>query len=232
MIQRKISYNLKLPAKQKSIINSLLLETNRNWIKYPWKDIEEKLREKKDKTLKIVAYGSLVNERSASLTVTSLHTFPLIAFGVYRIFNYQIPHNNIRYGLPDFPDRQAALNIELTHKTEDFINGLLLEVPLKDIQQLRERELNYDLIQVPCLKWNNLNHEPFFSYILYSPYQIDTEKKNPIKNIYPHSQYYKVCREGAKSLGPDFLECWKATTFLSDKVSSMNKWEEEIKFLE
>ena len=92
---------------------------------------------------------------------------PVVAFGVYRVFNYKVPQNNLRYGVPDHPDRQAALNIEVTHSASDFINGLLLEVSIKDIQALREREINYDLLEVPCLKWDKLNEKPFFAYILH-----------------------------------------------------------------
>ena len=161
-----------------------------------------------------------------------MNTLPVVAFGVYRVFNYKIPQNNFRYGLPDYPDRQAALNSEVTHHADDFINGLLLEVSLQDIQTLRERELNYDLIRVPCLEWDNLDKKPFLAYILHSPQQEVNLKGRQIRDIKPHTQYYRVCRDGAQSLGNNFLECWKSTTFLADNITSMNGWEDEIQFMD
>ena len=46
-------------------------------------------------------------------------------------------------------------------------------------------------------------------------------------NIEPNYDYYKVCRDGAQSFGDDFLKCWKSTSFLANKMSSIDKWDQD-----
>ena len=230
MKERKISYDLNLPEMQLAKIEKLLKENTRYSRKYPWKDLEKLCAEQNEKTLKIVGYGSLINERSAALTVTAQKRTLVIAFGVYRVFNYVIPKSYLRYGSPNHPQRVTALNIEVTNKISDYINALLIEIPISDIQALREREIAYDLIRVPCVLWNNREEEPFYSSILFCPYYDFNGIEKTRDNLEPHTEYYKVCRNGAKSFGEDFLNCWKSTTFLSDGISSMLKWENEHEF--
>lgn len=231
MNDRKISYDLKLSENMVSKVKDLLDGNTRYSKKYPWEDLEEYLEKQNETTLKIIGYGSLINAQSAALTVTAQTRIPVIAFGVYRIFNYVIPQDNPRYGLWDFPTRRAALNIEVTNKVSDFINGLLIEIPVSDIQALREREVAYDLIQVPCVLWDDMDQKPFYSYILYCPYQEYDGQEKTNYNLEPHTVYYQICRDGALSFGDDFLKCWKATSFIADGDSSMDKWEKENEFL-
>lgn len=210
-----------------SKVNALLDGNKRYSTKYPWVDFEDYLEKQNENTLKLIGYGSLINARSAALTVTAQSRTPVMAFGVYRIFNYVIPQNNQKYTFVDFSNKRAALNIEVTNKVNDFINGLLIEIPVDDIQALREREIAYDLIQLPCVLWDAMDNELFYSYILYCPYrEYDGQEKTKL-NIEPHADYYKVCRDGAQSIGDDFLKCWKSTTFLADGVSSVDRWELE-----
>ena len=212
-------------------VNSFVNVNPRYSKQYPWEGLKEYLKKQNETKLKIIGYGSLLNAKSAALTVTAKKSTPVVAFGVNRVFNYVIPENNTRYGVSDHPHRRAALNIRVTNKVSDFINGLLIEIPLDDIQSLREREVAYDLIQVPCILWNNWNNEPFYAYILYCPYKEFDGKERTSTNIEPHTVYYKVCRDGAKSFGDEFLKCWKSTTFLVDDITSMDIWEKENKFL-
>ena len=231
MRENNISNNLRIPDSLKVIVNVLLDGNTRYSKQYPWEGLKEYLEKQNETKLKIIGYGSLLNARSAALTVTAQKRTPVIAFGVNRVFNYVIPENNARYGVSDHPRRRAALNIMVTNKVSDFINGLLIEMPLSDIQALREREVAYDLIQVPCILWNNWNNKPFYAYILYCPYkEFDGEEKTST-NIEPHTVYYQVCRDGAQSFGDDFLKCWKSTTFLVDGNTSMEIWEKENKIL-
>ena len=230
MNKRTISYNLNLSAKQTAKIQKLLNEKTRYFQKYPWDEIESLCAQQNEKTLKIVGYGSLLNKQSAALTITAQKRTLVIAFGVYRVFNYVIPKSYQRYSLPDHPKRITALNIEVTNKVSDFINALLIEVPISDIKALREREIAYDLIQVPCVLWDDKEKAPFYSNILFCPYYDFNGFEKTRDNLEPHSEYYKVCRSGAYDFGEDFLNCWKSTTFLSDGVSSMNAWENNFEF--
>ncbi|MCD4695070.1 MAG: hypothetical protein K8S16_02420 [Bacteroidales bacterium] len=231
MIYRKISYNLKLTESTIAKVNTLLDGNTRYSKKYPWEGLEVYLENQNETTLKIIGYGSLINAQSAALTVRAQKRTPVMAFGVFRVFNYVISKNNARYGVFDNPRQRAALNIRVTNKVSDFINGLLIEVPVSDIQALREREIAYDLIQVPCIMWDNLNCEPFYAYILYCPYKEFDGKEKTSNIIEPHTAFYQVCREGAQSFGDNFLKCWKSTTFLADGKTSMEIWEKENEFL-
>ena len=92
MKKRKISYDLNLPEDKVSKVKTLLEKNTRYSTKYPWTGLEDFLEEQKKTTLKIVGYGSLINDQSAAVTVTVRSRIPVIAFGVYRIFNYLIPY--------------------------------------------------------------------------------------------------------------------------------------------
>lgn len=208
-------------------IDGLLKDNNRYYLKYPWVGLEDLIEKQKKATIHIVGYGSLINAKSAALTVSVKNSIPILAFGVYRKFNYVIPEDNVRYGIAKTPYQRAALNIEVTNNVNDFINGLMIEIPLDDINSLREREIAYDLLQVPCISWDNRNAEPFYANILYCPYKEFKGVEKTNNNLEPHISYYKVCRDGAQNFGNPFLTCWKATSFLADGISSMDIWENE-----
>lgn len=217
---------------QRERITGLLENKNRIVQKYPWQDLEQICEDQKSKTFKLLAYGSLINQESSALTVSVQKKTLVKAYGIYRIFNYIIPESNSRYGTFDKPKRRAALNIEVTNSAKDFINALILEIPLSDIPALREREIAYDLIQVPCISWENSKLEPYYASVLYCPYHYFNGQEKTKNKMEPHTEYYKVCRSGAESFGEEFLECWKTTTFLSDGITSMSKWEHTIDLLE
>ena len=227
MNKRTISYNLNMPEEMMARIDNLLKVNTRHYLKYPWDDIKDIIKKQKKSTFHIVGYGSLINANSAALTVSVQKRVPVLAFGVYRKFTYVILEDNARYGIAENPIQRAALNIEVTNNVNDFINGLLIEIPLNDLKFLQKRELAYDLIQVPCISWDNRNAEPFYAYLLYCPYKEFQGVEKINNNLEPHINYYKVCRDGAQSFGDEFLNCWKATSFLADGISSMNLWENE-----
>lgn len=225
MRERAIAYDLKLPEQVLHRIEELLKDNDRTYIKYPWEGLEQILDRQKKDTFKFIGYGSLLNGKSAAITVSVKKVIPILSFGIYRIFNYVIPKNNIRYGMTNDPIKRAALNVSFSGDKNDFINGILIEIPLKDLNSLRLREVAYDLVQVPCILWEERNAQPFTAYALYCPYKDFNGIEKTNDGLEPHSEYYNVCREGALSFGEEFLECWKATTFLADGISSMNIWE-------
>jgi cation transport regulator ChaC len=225
MNNRVTQYDLNLSQEMTAKIDKLLKNNRRNYLEYPWDGLEGILKEQNDNIFRIVGYGSLINANSAAHTVSVQDRKPVLAFGVYRKFNYVIPKDNTRYGVTKNALHRAALNIEVTDKVDDFINGLLIEIPISDVDALRKREIAYDLVHVPCIWWDDMDSDPFLAYMLYCPYEVYKGIEKTDNSIEPHINYYKVCRDGAYSFGPEFLDCWKATSFLADGTTSVNIWE-------
>lgn len=195
---------------------------------YPWDTLGKKSEEKGVSEISFVAYGSLLNAQSAARTLQDLphkDFLPVIAFGVRRLFNYQMPPNIPRYGPPKQPMARAALNTRFTDKIEDAVNGLLVKWPLNDIPALRTREVGYDLIPIACLDWVETEKPPFIAYILRSPDELRVGKRFTNNEITPHQEYYKVCREGARTYGEDFLHFFLEATYLADGVTPVAAWE-------
>lgn len=110
--------------------------------------------------LHLIGYGSLLNPESARVTIPGTppggHP-PVLAFGARRIFNYVISNEAAlrRYGALPVGRERAALNAERTGQVEDIINGRLLDVPLADLDALRQREFGYDLEPVIWRGWDD-----------------------------------------------------------------------------
>lgn len=187
---------------------------------YPWNRLKRKLTNKQIDHLPLVAYGSLVNSESAERTLsqsTLLRSKPVVAFGVRRTFDYIMPENTLRYGKPIDPRARAALNVHVTGKIDDRVNGILIDLFLKDISALQRREVDYALVPVACMDWTN-RINPFPAYILQSERRVDT-------HLQPHQAYYEICRDGAAQFGQEFLSLWLNTTFLGDGKTPVKEWE-------
>ncbi len=197
---------------------------------YPWDGLERAVEQMPHSRSPFVGYGSLLNSSSAALTLDkqSLRSRqPVIAFGMRRIFNYQIPPNITRYGPPTEPLAQAALNVRLTGNVNDAVNAVLVEMLPSEVSALRQREQGYDLEPVVCLKWKALKDPSFLAYILQCPDDPRIGMRRTNDNLEPHREYYRVCRDGAREFGDQFLRFWLETTFLGDGVTSVARWEVE-----
>lgn len=202
----------------------------RSIYQYPWNSLEVKLKKLGRFELLLVAYGSLVNSESAKLTLSGdsvANAEPVVAFGVKRIFNYEIPPVTGRYGSPDEPQARAALNVMVTGIIHDVTNGVLLRVPISEIPDLRRREIAYDLVPVVCLNWRDLDRPPFIAYVLQAPDRKWMGKTRVRRDITPHKEYYRLCRNAAKTIGEDFLQLWLHSTYLADGVTLISRWEQD-----
>ena len=194
---------------------------------YPWASLERELKTQGISKFPMVGYGSLVNIKSAAVTLQDKslkRNRPVIAFGARRIFNYIMPKNVERYG-PVSDHNCAALNVQTTNKITDTVNGILFEITLDEISAIRSREIGYDLVPVATKNWNENKDPPFLAYILRCLDRPHIEKKLTSSNIVPHKKYYLTCRDGALQLGKDFLQFWLVTTYLADGVTPVSNWE-------
>ncbi len=195
---------------------------------YPWDGLEEEMEANCLTEMTVVGYGSLVNSISIAHTLSeqSLATCqPVIAFGVRRLFNYEMPLDLDRYAPPIHPLARAALNIRLTGNEDDVVNGISMKLSPTDISAMREREVGYDLVPVACLRWNKLEKPPFLAHILCCFDEFREGKRHTNDKIEPHRQYYSLCRKGASEFGEEFLRLWLATTYLADAVTPVAQWE-------
>lgn len=186
-------------------------------IAYPWTGIEDRFPD----GIEIVVYGSLLNRESAALTLsdaTIATARPVVAIGGRRTFDYEIGPNSPRWPVTGEGRAIAALNVRITGEATDTVNGLLLRIPRAEMAAFRSRERNYRLVSVPCQPWGDATATPFDTWILSSD-----GGANP--DVTPHPGYYQVCREGARKIGPDFLESWLSTTYLADGITPVKSWE-------
>jgi len=197
---------------------------------FPWNKLESFIQETGNMKLPFVGYGSLLNRTSAKRTLSAVtldDSRPIVSFGVRRIFNYQVPSGYSAYRDSDHPARKAALNAEITADMNDVMNGILFPLGLEDIPPLRDRELLYDLEPIPCLDWERPGGEPFFAYLLQCVVEALPDGPGVNNTLEPHREYYRVCREGAASLGSQFLDFWLNTTFLAGSpLTRAAEWEQ------
>lgn len=190
---------------------------------YPWDELTEEMLREGRSHLALVGYGSLISVTSAARTITSAPPGgyePVIAFGVSRLFNYEMPPEALkRYGTPVDSPARAALNVRVTYDLRDAINGVLVQVIADDIPSLRDREPGYDLRPVVCLPWNDLDADPFVAYVLAAPDGIRSGRTFTSSTIEPHGNYLRLCIDAARALSEPFLKFFIATTFQSDGVT-------------
>jgi hypothetical protein len=200
--------------------------------RYPYNDLAQKLSAEGKKSLPLFSYGSLVDPASASLTLSkqALKTRrPALAFGVIRAFDRDITVKpDSKWGTPCHQEARGMLNIQPSPYLEQFINGVLLDVPLKDIDALLKREIGYDLIPVVIADWQSmldgkLNFD--YAYILHA--QRDSVYVNTA--IFPRPGYYELTRNAATQYGPLFSLLWLNTTFMADGHTPIAVWEQWLK---
>ena len=222
-------YGIHLSAGQTKAVSEMMEKASKEQqYRYPWNGLEEEMEAKCLAEIAVVGYGSLVNSASAGRTLSeeSLATSqPVIAFGVRRLFNYEMPSGLDRHEPAIHPRTRAALNVSQTGKIGDIVNGIVMKLPLMEIAAIREREVGYDLVPVACLEWNEWEKPPFLAYIFCC---FDEERegiRHTNDKLEPHRDYYSKCRKGASEFGEEFLRLWLATTYLADGVTPVAKWE-------
>lgn len=207
-------YDFLTPAQMGNIEKIIYGEINR--LEYPWSEIEDHLNNEQE--FQLIGFGSLLNPSSARRTIKSTpeegHP-PCIGFGLKRIFNYQMPQSVMtRYGVDSPGNEQAALNSEFTKQARDNINARLIAIHKNDIEDFRQREFGYDLIEVPCLTWPLSHQTPVDkAWVLCAP---DSSVDVVNNTILPFRPYLEVCLDGAALVSKQFEEYFIDTTVLGD----------------
>lgn len=203
-------------------------------IKYPSSDIQQILKKYPNGKVLLFGYGSLMNPTSAARSVSPeavKSMKPALAFGLKRIFNYKAG-NVSRWG-SDLPENEKAmLNIEPMTTYNHAINGVVMEVSAKDLAQLVEREVGYDLVPVIVANWDHiiLKHccvKMKIAYTFYVPDELRQGIDYTQTEYYPVRGYLHAVQDGAAIFGDKFLNYWNKTTYLSDGTTSVKEWDEQ-----
>jgi len=231
---------LKLPNETSlSLIEQTDHMLERTGYEYPWNNLESELKSKGEDKILLFGYGSLLNKLSAQRTIKKGAVEglkPMIAFGVKRILDYNMPEavkKRSHYELPkDNPKAIGLFNSRYTGSLTNSINGAIIEVDLEDIEKLREREVGYDLRPIVCMPWNdNDEYKGNFlhAYALGCSGRLWKGQMLSDNTLLPHQGYYDLCRHGAATISVKFLEYFLDTSFLADGITTAREWERSNK---
>lgn len=198
------------------------------WV-YPYPQIGTILRQQGKKSILIFNYGSLMDPSSAAHTFSeaSMATRrPAVAFGVRRLFDRDVPlRSESKWGIPKDPHARGMLNVLLSDKPEDFINGVLIDVALEDIPKMLLREEEYNLAPVVVQEWHNVfdTVQPRYliAHIFYAPQNHGATNAT----LFPRPGYYELTRDASLIYGELFYKIWLKTTYLADGVTPITEWE-------
>lgn len=180
-------------------------------------------------TISFFAYGSMIDRDSGAVRAISSQAaatqIPAIAFGIQRTFNREMAPTAVGDALKR-PNDLAVLNI--FHKTDAVLNGVLFQLPASDLISLSNREVGYDLIPVVVMRWDDAvdeqkEPEVFLAYTFKAPdYQGEGVRyTNP--HINPNPAYFHYLQKGLNHFGDDFKAMWWATTYLADRTTRVNE---------
>lgn len=194
---------------------------------HPYTDLASEFKEKGIPSLRLFVYGSLMNPQSQARTLvhSDLTKQQLaLAFGVQRLFNLDVAYKSgAKWGPLKTPASRGMLNIRVTENSEEFINGVIIELDISDLANLSERETFYDLIPVITADWKSFLYGKLtFStaYILAAP-----EKPGITSSmILPRDEYLVYTRAAAAKYGSCFEDFWLNTTYLADGVTPVSAW--------
>lgn len=191
--------------------------------KYPYESLIKQLKEDHKKTLLIFTYGSLMNIDSArqTLSIQSVDSHrPAIAYGIIRLFDRDVPiKEGSKWPTPENPLARGMLNVFRTGSLLDFVNGVLLEVTIDDLEPMMEREVGYDLIPVVVEDWDKAFKADDSSFQIAYTFCAPQNSEYTSPHILPRPGYYELTRDAAKQYGTLFYLLWFKTTFFADKKS-------------
>lgn len=200
---------------------------------YPHQQLVADLKKEKKKNLLIFAYGSLVNYESARrhLSSNALESRrPALAFGLIRLFDRDMPiSRSSTWGIPWDVKSRGMLNVQLTHRPQDYVNGILIEVPIDELKPLCSREIGYDLVPVAVSVWHNRFLMKQADYEIAWTFCAPKNSFWTNGSLNPRPGYYELSRDSAKQYGDLFSSLWFLTTFCADGKTPIWLWERSVR---
>jgi len=153
----------------------------------------------------IVGYGSLISHKSLKETIKDKKFTPVIVKGYKRIFNLKIENDTD----PDM------LNV-MKHPGSTF-NGVLFKVNEKELDQIKERESEYNLEKTKCYDFKTKKY--IDKCFVVADYNVSLDKKG----FLPDKSYFILCREAAYMISEEFGKYWDNSTFTA-KNQKISEW--------
>lgn len=200
--------------------------------KYPISEEDLQLIYTQSNTIPFFTYSSMIDKEAGAVKAISpeaaLTQEPAIAFGIQRTFNREMAAATVEggWGALQRPNDLSILNI--FHKKDAVLNGVIFALPLSDLLILSKREVGYDLIPVLVTRWNDAideqkNPEIFLAYTFQAPDYTGEGTRYTNAHINPIPGYFNYLQKGLTSMGDDFKAMWWATTYLADQKTLVNE---------
>lgn len=155
-------------------------------------------------TIKIFAYGSLINQNSLRKTAPSANAIvPAKVYGFERSFCLPSSHRRDKQS----NDPVCVLNLE-NGLANACINGICFDIETHEFDALAYREKGYQLHQITAHHFDTGDKIPDANVFMatdYEPYAFlpDSEAQN---------HYVQLCLNGCKVFGDAFVQHFKETT--------------------
>lgn len=152
----------------------------------------------------IFAYGSLINKKSLKKSAPKSKIIgPAILTGHIRIF--EIPSGN---RFTKNKKSISVLNLKKSKNKNSIVNGICFKINEKENLLKRENKYQLKKVNISTQK-GKMNAFTFIS-----------KEKNKQNFLYQDSvqkKYLKICKNGAKKIGPTFYKLFLKTTYIKDK---------------
>ena len=167
--------------------------------RYPWNGIERR------GDLRIFGYGSLISESSIANTIRAFKDYqPALTSNLIRIFNY-------------LTWTRTVLNVKRDSK---IINGVVFTIPPNEIWKFRNREVWYDLMEVPCYDWET-GEDIGKAYTCICTHRYRLAQYTP-----PDEWYYRKIKTACRKISEDFLDHFMKTTITANGIP-IQSWEDK-----
>ncbi|GMN10734.1 hypothetical protein MTsPCn9_22910 [Croceitalea sp. MTPC9] len=159
-------------------------------------------------TVKIFAYGILMNENYLKLYNPINKPLPVKAFGLVKKCNHVLPKHTQYLESDIFSDGKAILNIDYTGSCANESFGIIVELSRKSFIKLENDEKGYALRPITCQGLDS-DFKIFKAYTLTSTNRVYMKQKLTNNNAPRNEEYLKLCIQGAKFFGEEFYNLWK-----------------------
>lgn len=173
--------------------------------------------------MKILGYGSLLQEESLTATVPNASNIkPAYIKGFKRAFTLWDPIGWTETNLDVANVPFCGLDVFPAGNDSSVVNGITFEVTESEMPALLEREKEYNLITTPVydFKTNVLDGE----CLVFSSGKVTGEY---VFGLPGQERYLEVCMEGAQAYGDEFYKMFCDTTFIGDtpirNITMLNK---------
>lgn len=160
------------------------------------------------KHVTLFGFGSLMDKKSLVATTPGATGIrPAYIKGFLRDFSLWDDVGWTQTNLDVAGEAFCALDIHLSERDEDIVNGIVFEIPEDEMQQLRFREKDYELITTTIYDWET-------NLPIGKGYVFSGNKHNGkyVKDSPAQQRYWKICCDAAQSYGNDFYKTFVRTT--------------------